>query len=169
MGIFIPVMPDSEHVEAFTWNTSKEVGTATDGRNDRRRLVLVAHAIGTKTTNETIKDEDMEMPDDINHSTLPDVANWTPDSPRLGHKEDGRTVCIHSLGVLPGYQKLGLGQMLLRSYLQTMHDQQVADRIAIITYPDLVPYYTKHGFRSKGESTATFGGGNWIDMVHDVS
>lgn len=85
MGIFVPALPDSEHAKALTWETSKKVG---DGS---RRLVLVAHAIGTKTTNETVRDEDMETPQDINHSTVPEVADWSPDSPRLGHKEEGRT------------------------------------------------------------------------------
>lgn len=59
--------------------------------------------------------------------------------------------------------------MLLRSYIQTMRDQQVADRIALITYPDLVEYYQKQGFENKGTSQATFGGGNWTDLVYDVS
>lgn len=166
MGVFVPALPDSEHARALTWETSKEVG---DGTNDHRRLVLVAHAIGTKTVNKTIQDEDMEIPEDIHLSTLPEVKDWTPDSPRLGHKEDGRTVCIHSLGVLPLYQKKGLGQMLLRSYIQNMRDQQVADRVAIITYEDLVQYYIKQGFKDMGPSMATFRGGNWQDMVYDIS
>jgi len=168
MGIFIPATPNSEHAQAATWATSKEVGTAMDGRNDHRRLVLVAHAIGTKTTNETIQDEDMAMPADMQQSTVPGAPGAAA-VPRPGHKEDGRTVCVHSLGVLPAYQGRGLGALLLRSYVQTMRDQAVGARVALITYPPLVPYYARLGFRSVGASAATFGGGGWVDMVLDVS
>ena len=119
--------------------------------------------------NDTVKDEDMDIPEDINHSTVPDVTNACPDSPRKGHKEDGRTICLHSLAVLPRYQRKGVGRTLLRSYLQTMREQQVADRVAIITYQELVELYEKFGFKSLGESTTKFGDGNWIDMVYDIS
>ena len=162
-GIFISATPTSEVAEAETWTTARCVENGSE-----RRLVLVAHAIGTKTVNDTIKDEDMDLPDDIHHSTVPEVANRYPDSPRKGHKEDGRTLCLHSLAVLPRYQHKGVGRTLLRSYIQTMHEQQVADRLAIITYRDLVELYEKFGFKTLGESKAKFGGGNWIDMVYDI-
>jgi len=167
MGIFVPATPDSPHAQAETWPTSAEVGTATDGRNDGRRLVLVAHAIGTKTTNATIQDADMALPADPHHSTLPSAA--APAAPRQGHREDGRTVCVHSLAVLPAYQRLGLAAMLLRSYVQTVRDQGVGARVALITYPPLVPFYARLGFRAAGASAATFGGGGWVDMVLDCS
>lgn len=149
--------------KAETWTTAKRVENGSE-----RRLVLIAHAIGTKTVNDIVKDEDMDIPDDIHHSTVPEVANWYSDSPRMGHKEDGRTICLHSLAVLPQYQQKGVGRTLLRSYMQTMLEQKVADRVAILTYPELIGYYEKFGFQNLGESQATFGGGNWIDMVRDV-
>jgi GNAT superfamily N-acetyltransferase len=163
-GIFISATPSSEVAKAETWTTSKHVENGSE-----RRLVLIAHAIGTKTVNDTVKDEDMDIPDDINHTTVPEVTNPFPDSPRKGHKEDGQTICLHSLAVLPQYQQKGVGRTLLRSYIQTMHEQQVADRVAIITYQELVELYKKFGFKNLGESKAKFGGGSWIDMVYDIS
>lgn len=163
-GIFVSATPNSEVAEAETWATAKRVENDSD-----RRLVLVAHAIGTKTVNETVKDEDMNIPDDIHHSTVPEVTNRYSDSPRTGHKEDGQTICLHSLAVLPRYQQKGVGRTLLRSYIQSMLEQQVAHRVAIITYQELVEMYKKFGFKNLGESKAKFGGGNWIDMVYDIS
>lgn len=163
-GIFVSATPNSEVTKIETWATAKNVENGSE-----RRLVLIAHAFGTKTVNNTVGDEDMDIPDDIHHSTVPQVTNPDPDSPRKGHKEDGRTICLHSLAVLPQYQHKGVGRTLLSSYIQTMRGQQVADRIAIITYQDLVDFYEKFGFKDLGESKTKFGGGNWIDMVYEIS
>ena len=163
-GIFLSATPNSEAAKAETWTTARRVENGSE-----RRLVLVAHAFGTKTVNDTVRDEDMDLPDDIHHSTVPEVTEQCSDSPRKGHKEDGRTICLHSLAVLPRYQHKGVGRTLLRSYIQTMHEQRVADRLAIITYQDLVELYEKFGFKTLGESKTKFGGGNWIDMVYDIS
>ena len=59
-GIFISATPDSETAKVETWATAKRVENGSE-----RRLVLIAHAIGTKTVNDSIQDEDMNIPDDI--------------------------------------------------------------------------------------------------------
>lgn len=82
-----------------------------------------------------------------------------------GHKEHGRTVAVHSLAVLPGYQGKGLGRTLMKSYIQRIESACIADRIVLISHDHLVPMYEKLGFASKGPSKATIGGGGWTDMV----
>lgn len=118
--------------------------------HDDRKDVLVAHIVSTLTSNPTILDEDMKLP------------------PHGGHNPQGRTIALHSLAVLPGYQNKGIGSIALKDYIKRMGRTGAYDRIAIITYETLVPYYEKFGFRSLGPSKAQFGGGGWIDMVLDL-
>jgi len=126
-----------------------------------RKQVLLGHVIVTKTTSPTVTDDDMAIPQD-----------WRNDDrlshPTLGHKEHGRTLCIHSLAVLPAFQRRGLGKLLLRSYIQRIEGSGVADRIAMISHEHLLPFYEGLGFEKKGPSKAQFGGGNWTDLVLEL-
>ncbi|KAK3680802.1 hypothetical protein LTR37_021044 [Vermiconidia calcicola] len=119
-----------------------------------RKAVLLGHIVATKTTNSTVKDSDMSIPD-------------SPDS-KVGHTDEGRTICIHSLAVLPQYQKRGLGKTLLKAYLQRMEGQGVGDRVALIAHEHLIAYYEGFGFENKGKSEAQFGGGGWYDLVREL-
>lgn len=76
-----------------------------------------------------------------------------------GHQESGRTLCIHSLAVLPDFQKRGLGKTLLKSYLQRMESQGVAERVALIARQEMVGFYEALGFAKQGESGVQFAGG----------
>lgn len=90
--------------------------------------------------------------------------------PMPGHHPQGRTLAIHSVCVLPGYQHLGLGKILVKAYLQRMETSGIADRIVLLARPDLVGWYTgSFGFQDKGDSEAKFGGGGWRDMVSAFS
>lgn len=122
----------------------------------QRKAVLLGHIIATKTTSLTVTDDDMAVP-------APGK-----DDPKLGHKEHGRTVCIHSLAILPEYQHRGLGKVLVKAYLQRMESHGVADRAALIAHDHLISYYEQFGFVNKGESGAQFGGGGWYDMIKDL-
>lgn len=53
----------------------------------------------------------------------------------------------------------------MKSYLQRMQTADVADRVVLLAHKELVPFYESLGFRNKGESAATFGGGGWYDLV----
>ena len=92
------------------------------------------------TTNSVVTDNDMHIP---SHSN--------PPNPDYGHKELGRTVCIHSLAVLPDYQGKGLGKTLMKAYLDRLENQDVADRAALIAHEHLIPFYEKLGFRKEGK------------------
>jgi len=122
----------------------------------KRKSVLLGHIIATKTTNPTVTDKDMAIPDPSS-SEKPD--------PEVGHKEAGRTICIHSLAVLPEYQSRGLGKTLIQAYLQRMASHGVGDRAALIAHEPMVPYYEKFGFVNQGKSACEFGGGGWFDMT----
>lgn len=99
------------------------------------------------------------------HVPTSSPSSPNPSNQTVGHDEAGRTLALHSLAVLPDYQGLGVGKMLMKAYVQRMVEAEVADRIALLTYPKLVPWYEKFGFEKIGESKATHGGGGWIDMV----
>ena len=79
--------------------------------------------------------------------------------------EQGWTICIHTFGVLPAYQKRGLGKVLMKSYQQRMETSGVANRAALLAHDHLVGMYTAMGFESKGASDVKFGGGGWINLV----
>lgn len=118
---------------------------------------MLAHAVATKTTNSTVTDDDMALP-----------PHWREQShinPELGHKEAGRTVALHSLAVLPECQRIGLGRVVLRGFVQRMEGSGLVDRVALLSHEHLINFYEGCGFRCLGKSDATFGGGGWYDMV----
>ncbi|KAK1810664.1 hypothetical protein LTR12_014988 [Friedmanniomyces endolithicus] len=145
----------------------------------KRKSVLLGHIIATKTTNPTVKDEDMAVPPPSSSSSIPtdnpaSESNSTsapppsPAAPRSGHKEEGRTLCIHSLAILPQYQRHGLGRTLLQAYLQRMESHAIGDRAALIAHEGLVPFYERFGFVNRGRSGVEFAGGGWWDMVREL-
>ncbi|KAF5016762.1 hypothetical protein F66182_11446 [Fusarium sp. NRRL 66182] len=118
--------------------------------------VLLAHVISTKTTNKPVRDEDMDYP-----------SSWKADpqaSYGVGHKKDGRTVALHALAVSPDYQRSGLGRAIMRAYMERMKQLGTADRISILTYDRLVPYYQKLGFEHHGKSESEYAGVAWHDL-----
>ena len=121
-----------------------------------RKSVLLGHIIATRSTNSTLTDADMD---------IPSAESLKQTSKRL----EGQSVCIHSLAVLPEFQNRGLGKTLLKAYLQRMSDGYIADRVVLLTHADVVPFYTRFGFKKHGQSSATFGGGGWVDMGLDFN
>ena len=128
-----------------------------DSTNPENKGILLAHVVSTKCDSEVVTDESMDLPSDWRQG----VSEYD----RRGHQEKGRTIALHSLGVLPAYQRIGLGRTILKSYIQRTETAGVADRIALIAHGPLVEYYEAFGFVNKGESAAQFGGGGWNDMV----
>lgn len=87
-----------------------------------QKLALVAHAVSTLGTSPIVTDEDMAFP-----------KNWRDAQPNgVGHKEHGRTVCLHSLAILPEFQGLGLGPLLMNAYLGFLNEARIADRVALL-------------------------------------
>nr|POE54445.1 putative n-acetyltransferase c9.02c [Quercus suber] len=153
LGIFTSHDPaTATHDAPSTTSTSAAVYSG----HPSRRAALLGLICATLSSSPTVTDAAM---------TLADAA--THPAPAFGHDPAGRTLCLHSLAVLPAFQRRGLARTLLRAYLQRMRDARVADRVALIAHQALIPYYESFGFRSLGPSTAQFGGGGWWDMVLD--
>ncbi|GAB7354279.1 hypothetical protein MBLNU459_g4804t1 [Dothideomycetes sp. NU459] len=163
LGLFTSANTSEKSSGVASAPTASTANPVYSGAPDRK-LVLLAHCVVTKTTNPTIHDEDMALPPDWNATTTSHV----PSDPKLGHKDDGRTICIHSLAVLPEYQGEGLGSMLMKAFVQRIEGSGTADRIALLAHDSFVAFYEKFGFENKGPSKATFGGGDWVDMVHEL-
>jgi ribosomal protein S18 acetylase RimI-like enzyme len=121
--------------------------------------VLLGHIIATKTDNTLVKLGDMEIPENWKD------ADFKPTGTSVGHQNHGRTLAVHSLAVVPEHQHKGLGRILMKGYQQRIQSAGVADRIVIITYERLVPFYESLGFSNKGKSSNPYGGEEWIDMV----
>lgn len=101
--------------------------------------------------------------------TLPPGWENGTEPKHLGHQEEGRTLAVQSLAVLPSHQGRGLGKILMKSYIQRMSDAGIADRIALLAHDYLIPFYESCGLKLLGESKAQFGGGGWYDMVWPIN
>lgn len=118
---------------------------------------LVAHVIATRSTSRVVKDEDMSFP-----------PTWKTDPTAqygVGHQAEGRTIALHSLAVSPTYQRSGFGKKLMKSYIEYMRQNGQADRISILTYDRLLPYYQALGFTHYGKSASEYAGVAWHDLV----
>lgn len=56
-----------------------------------------------------------------------------------GHREGGRTICVHSLAVSPKLQGCGLGKLIMKSFLQQMKNLG-AERVALICQNVRLPF-----------------------------
>ncbi|KAH0438598.1 acetyltransferase [Colletotrichum camelliae] len=139
LGLFVPgnsttVKPEGD-IPVFT-------APPTGSDNDK----LIAHVIATKSTSRVVKDEDMSFPE-----------TWKTDPTAqygVGHQAEGRTIALHSLAVSPSYQRSGFGKKLMKSYIEYMRQHGQADRISILTYDRLLPYYQTLGFTHYGKSAS---------------
>jgi len=124
---------------------------------------LVAHIVATRTPAPCVTEASMAVPPHwrSRRSSLPGPGEHEP----LGHQDMGSTVCIHSLAVAKDYQRLGLGSILLKSYIQRLQDAKCADRIALLAHDHLVSFYTAFGFENMGPSPVTSCGSGWNNLV----
>jgi GNAT superfamily N-acetyltransferase len=117
------VIPEqAKNLGIETLSTARPVET---GRVDGAVTVLLAHIISTRCRGDSIVDADMAYPKD-----------WRTRGGRsaddVGHQEAGRTVGIHSLAVLPRLHRCGIGQMIMKAYLDQMRNSGLVDRVALI-------------------------------------
>ncbi|PGH11002.1 hypothetical protein AJ79_05153 [Helicocarpus griseus UAMH5409] len=131
------------------------------------RPTLLAHILATRTPALCVTDASMGIPPDWRNksSTLPSNNGSEP----LGHQDQGATIALHSLAVLPEHQGKRLGSTLLKAYIQRIKDAAIANRIALLAHDHLIPFYTSLGFENRGLSDCTFGGGGWYSLVLDFS
>ncbi|KAK3292309.1 uncharacterized protein B0H64DRAFT_226502 [Chaetomium fimeti] len=161
LGLFLTIIPErAAKLGLETLPLAKPVET---GRADGAVSVLLAHVISTRCRGDIITDADMAYPEE-----------WRSQAGRaagqhVGHQEAGRTVGLHSLAVLPRLQRCGIGQTIMKAYLDQMKSCGLVDRVALICQDHLMLYYQRSGFKHLGESKAQFGGGGWHDMVNSFS
>jgi GNAT superfamily N-acetyltransferase len=124
---------------------------------------LVGHIIATRTPEPVVTDASMAYPTDwrTRRRDLPEEHEKEP----VGHQEQGGTVAIHSLAVLPEHQGKTVASTLMKSYIQRIKEAAIADRIALLCHDHLIAFYEKLGFENRGPSDCTFGGGGWTNMV----
>lgn len=120
---------------------------------------LIAHIIGTKMTTEFITNDAMQIPDLDEFGRIKNA-----DKDPRGHREEGRSIGIHSVAVDPSFQGKSIGTIMLKDYIQRITTQHIADRIAIIAHSELVPFYNRLGFVDAGQSSVTEPAGDWRDM-----
>ncbi|KAJ9496714.1 hypothetical protein H2202_007788 [Exophiala xenobiotica] len=124
---------------------------------------LMAHIVSTRSPAPSVTEASMRVPSNwrSRRSSLPSGTDEEP----TGHQDMGGTICLHSLAVAPEFQKLGLGTILLKSYIQRMKDARCAERIALLAHDHLVPFYTSLGFENMGASSVTSCGSGWKNMI----
>ncbi|KAL8803689.1 MAG: hypothetical protein Q9182_003021 [Xanthomendoza sp. 2 TL-2023] len=157
LGLFSTTVAEGPSASLPTYSFARPP----DSTAPMKKSTLVAQVIGTKCVSARVTDESMEYP--------PDWRSRTSLSERQGHQEQGRTIAVHSLAALPEFKGCGLGKIVMKSYMQRMESSGIADRIALLAHDHLVKYYEALGFRNTGRSETKFGGGNWYDMLWDIT
>ena len=79
------------------------------------------------------------------------------------HKEDGKSIMILGLDVLPEYRKQGLGRELVYNYCRREQARR-RERLVLTCLQNKVKMYTKFGFIDRGEANSSWGGEKWHEM-----
>lgn len=121
MGVFQTIVPDQiKDVGMFpALDFAHPVET---DRPNNAKSVLLAHIIATASDSEFVTDKEMGVP-----------INWraSKGNGEVGHVEGGKTVCLHSLAVSPKLQGCGLGKLVIKAFVQQMHNLG-SERVALI-------------------------------------
>lgn len=125
---------------------------------------LIGHVVSTRTPAPSVTEASMGIPSNwkTRRSSLPSADDT--EEP-VGHQDQGGTICIHSVAIAPEFQKMGLGSILMKSYIARIKDSKSANQLALIAHDHLVPFYKGLGFENLGPSAITSHGGNWNNMV----
>lgn len=109
--------------EAETLATGHPVESS---RSNGAISVLLGHVIAAKTDGDVATDASMDYPRDWESKEAAPT--------KTGHLEEGRTIVLHSVATLPGYQGRGLGQILMKGYMQQMNGAGIADKLVLIAH-----------------------------------
>ena len=77
----------------------------------------------------------------------------------------------HSAAIIPEYQRSGVGQALVKTYVEyirTSRDVGQFGRIALLAHDYLITFYEGAGFENHGQSKAFFAGGGWYNIVIEI-
>jgi len=81
----------------------------------------------------------------------------------IGHDPDGKNIVIFSLSVLPEYQKQGIASKLISDFTRQARKMEKS-KVMLLCKPELIDYYSRHGFEDQGTSESTHGGAQWHVM-----
>lgn len=156
MGLFVTVPPEKAKAAGFDIETLHTAWPVETGRSDGAVSVLFAHVVATRCLGDVVTDVDMDYPRDFRSSR--------PNTSGKGHREDGRTVAIHSLAVHPKLQGCGLGKLIMKAYMQQIHNSGTADRISLICQD--VGFFASLAFAGSGSGP---GPGLWLTGINSIS
>lgn len=95
-------------------------------------------------------------------STLSESESLTHES-MTTHNPEGKTICIHSVCVDPGYQRQKVGSALLEEYVRRWTNGPY-DGISLIAHEELINFYVAAGFKLIGESEVVHGSKPWFEL-----
>lgn len=80
--------------------------------------------------------------------------------------EGGSVVCIHSVVVVQGERRRGLGKQMMHLYIEHLQKLKFPsiERALLLSKQELVHFYESVGFTSKGPSKVQHGQDTWIEM-----
>ena len=81
----------------------------------------------------------------------------------IGHDSNGKHIVVMSVVVHPKYQRQGMADKLMASFIQKMKELNKTE-IYLICQTALIPMYEKHGFKHLGKSDSLHGGLSWHEM-----
>ncbi|EFC39120.1 acetyltransferase [Naegleria gruberi] len=109
---------------------------------------LIGFVCGTKTQNKILTHDTMSV-----HDPSPNA----------------RTLCIHSVVIQQAYRKKGLGLAMLKSYLQYLKDENLCDKILLLSKSHLIHFYESAGFILNGESNVVHGQEKWYELEYKMN
>src|ERR1700733_10703331 len=100
-------------------------------------------------------------------STLSSASSLSHESMST-HIPGGSSVCIHSVSVMPSFQRRGIALALLKEYVERVKRRTGAlshvDRLLLISHEELCGLYAKAGFEMAGKSHVVHGNRDWFEM-----
>ncbi|KAF9646296.1 acyl-CoA N-acyltransferase [Thelephora ganbajun] len=99
-------------------------------------------------------------------STLSKSEKFTHGS-MTTHDPEGKTICIHSVCVDPGYQRRKVGSALLEEYIRRWRDGPY-DGISLIAHEELINFYVAVGFKLIRKSEVVHGSKPWFELRYSL-
>lgn len=84
-----------------------------------------------------------------------------------GAGENGTTLAILGLAVLPDRRRQGIAAHLMHAYLDQAR-QGGMERVVLTCKENLIPFYEQFGFVNRGVSQSVHGGVVWYDMEYTI-
>ena len=106
---------------------------------------LIGFVCGTKTANSVLTHDSMSK-----------------------HDDDGRVVCIHSVVVASEFRRRGVGKEMLSLFMKHLKDNNLCEKVLLISKPHLIKFYESVGFKLNGESDVVHGQEKWYELQYDM-